>query len=166
MSRGFTIHMPHFPIPLVRSKVKVVTLCILCSYTDTNLETTPFRFCLAYIFFFQTVSTIYAFKSFRDSNSLASLSGLWYQTDGGASMLISNCLNEGKTCCAECVAESLFLLGVKATLKSYLANDLYLGRVMHSPVCWRGPILLSYVKAAFLCESMKYRKFLFLQHLE
>jgi len=28
MSCGFTIHMPHFPILLVRSKVKVITLCI------------------------------------------------------------------------------------------------------------------------------------------
>lgn len=46
----------------------------------------------------------------------------------GASMLRSNCLNEGKTSCTQCLAKSFFLLGGKRTLKSYLANDLYLGR--------------------------------------
>lgn len=56
-----------------------------------------------------------------------------------ACLYLSNCLNEGKTRCAQYVAKSLFLLGGKRTVISDLANDLYLGRVMHSPVCWWDP---------------------------
>lgn len=126
MSCEFTTHTPHFPILLVRYKVKVVALCVQRGFTDTNPETSLFRLCLVDISFFYTVSTVYAFKSFRDSKSWAfpyQAHGIKQTVEPVCSYLIAWMR---ATHAAQCAAKSLFLLGGKRTLTSYLANDLYL----------------------------------------